>query len=323
MSDQTDSTPTTVAETDLLRGLARLEKAVDAGRTARPERVSKAQITGKLPGNAGPKGTWSEGKEPTEVGDEDADVSTDSREEERDGEKSDTDYKPKTSPVRKAMGGDDPDDTDGDGDGAAAGDDDPDDDDDPFPDEDEDEGDDDKKDDADKSFASRVRRSRHIKSGVEVSPFLRDLVRSLNKSQRVLERRIVRALSAHVDRSASRQRAFNRSLTEVLSGLSAVALEQGDLLKALSAQPARGPKSQTRAVRPIQKSFEGGEEPGTIQLVDGSTLPQLAPPVVGQRLAKAVHLGILPAIEVVKYETTGVIHPTSYRVLVTDERLTR
>ena len=52
MSDKQDPTPTTVAETALLKGLARLEK------------LSKAQVTGKLAGNNEPKGSWAYGEEP-------------------------------------------------------------------------------------------------------------------------------------------------------------------------------------------------------------------------------------------------------------------
>ena len=317
MSDSKDAGGTP-AEADLLKGLARLEK------------LAKGQVTGKLPGNNEPKGTWAYGAEPDEVTDADSDVSGDSGEEERDGKKSDTEYRPKPSPVRKAMGQKDDDGGAGEGDEDEnlEGDDDlGDDDEDDEDDEDDSAGAarDDKRDDdrpADKSLAARARRSRTLKKGVEVSPFLRAFVRSISKALSSLERRSERRLRLALDKSEARRHRFEKGLTEVLSGLSAVAIEQGDLLKALSAQPARGPKSQTHAVRAVQKSFEG---PGDdqITLPDGSTAPQLERATVMQRLLNGVAKGLIGSGEVVKFETTGIVHPALYKSLVHDERFAK
>ena len=310
MSDKEQAQATTVAEEDLVKGLARLEK------------IAKGQITGKLPGNNEPKGRWAYHEEPDEVSDQDSDVSGDSGEEERDGKKSDTDYKARSAPVRKGIDPKDEDDE-------ASGDEEDDEDDedepgDPFTGEDggggaEDEPADKDKPpadgkDTDKSFAQRARTSKHIRSGVEVSPFLRDMVTSLNKSQAGAERRIVRKLCHFIDKSLVRQLRFQKSVAEVLSGLSAVALEQGDLLKAVSTQPARGPRSQTHAIRPVQKSFDGGEGE-QISLPDGSTAPQLDRAVVMQRLLVGVQKGLIHPQEVVKFETTGIVHPGLYKSL--------
>ncbi len=332
MKDQDSTSPATVAEADLVKGLARLEQ------------LAKGQLTGKLPGNNEPKGRWANGEEPDEVTDEDSDVSADSDGDERSGKRSDTDYRPKSAPVRKAIpdkddqaGGDE---SDGDDDDDEASEDDDAEDDDssgdggpePFVDAqddaaDKDDASDDKPEkapakDVGKSLGQRVRASRHIRSGIEVSPFLRDLVRSLSKSQRGLERRILRQLGAAIEKSISRQRSFNRALAEVVSGLGAVALEQGELLKALGARPARGIKSQTHAVRPIEKSFGSGDG-DTVTLGDGTTLPQLDRAVVMQRLLAGVEKGLIGSTEVVKFETTGIISPQLYKSLVTDERLAK
>ncbi len=306
MSDKHDPSAATVAETALLKGLARLEK------------ITKAQITGKLPGNSEPKGRWAYDQEPDEVTDAESDVSGDSGEEEQGGKKSDTDYKTRSAPVKKGM---EPDDTEEGEQGEGGGDDGGEDDGDPFEGEGDDGGGDapddkDKKPDDDKetekSFAARARASKHIRSGVEVSPFLRDLVTSLNKSQSGAERRIVRRVWRALDKALTRQLRFQKSVAEVLSGLSAVALEQGELLKAISTQPARGPKSQTLAVRPVQKSFDGGEGE-QISLPDGSTAPQLERSVVMQRLLVGVQKGLIHPQEVIKFETTGIVHPGLYK----------
>ncbi len=307
--EQKDPTTESIPQADLVKGLARLE------------RLAKSQVTGKLPGNNEPKGSWAYGEEPTEVSDEDSDVSGDSGEDERAGKKSDTDYKPKSSPVRKAMDRDD-DENDG---GGGDDDDEGEGDDDPFADDDgpgedgKDEGGDKKPaedKDTEKSFAARVRASKHIRSGVEVSPFLRDTVTSINKSFRDLERRTRRFVRQEIHRGFARQQAFNKSLSEALSGLGAVAIEQSDLIKAISAQPARGPKSQTHAVRPVQKSFDGGED--QITLPDGSTAPQLERGVILQRLLNGVAKNLIGAGEVVKFETTGIVSPALYKSLCTN-----
>ncbi len=307
MAENREPTSDTVAERDLLKGLARLEN------------LAKAQITAKLPGNQGPKGSWAYGEEPTEVSDEDSDVSSDSGEEERGGKKSDTDYKPKPSPVRKGMDAESGKDDDQDGD--------------EDPEEDDDAGEDDDGDQADagegdadegdketeKSFAARARASRSIRRGVEVSPFLRDLVGILEKSFSDLERGHRRELRSQLRGAFARQHKFNKSLADALSNLGAVSLAQGDLIKALSAQPARGLKSQTSAVRPVHKSFDG---PGDdqISLPDGTTAPQLSKAVVLERLLNGVAKNLIPATEVVKFETTGIVQPALYKALVSDER---
>ncbi len=301
----------TVAESDLAKGLVRLEQ------------MAKGQIIGKLPGNSGPKGRFAYGQQPDKVGDDESDVSSDSGEDELEGDKSDTDYKAKSAPVQKGMGDDDGD-SDEDDDPQDSEDDD--DKEDPF--EGEEDADDDDKDgekkpppppsDTDKSFAARARSSKHIRSGVEVSPFLRDTVRSINKSFRDHERRIVRALGHELSKSARLQRQLFKSMAKVLSGLGAVTLEHGDLLKALAAQPARGPKSQTHAVRPVQKSFDGGDD--SVTLPDGTSLPQLGKAELMQRLLNGVAKGLIGSGEVIKFETTGIVHPALYKSLATDER---
>lgn len=317
MSDRQDHAGETQAETDLLKGLARLEK------------LAKGQITAKLPGNNEPRGTWAHGAQPDEVTDADSDVSGDSGEEERDGKKSDTNYRPKPSPVRKAI--DDKDDDadeggDGDEDDLEDGGEDLDD------AEDEEDGDggsdgdgdgqdgDDK--DAEKSLAACAKGCRPLRKGVEVSPFLRAFVRTISKALTAMERRSERRLRKALALSEARRHGFDKSLANVLSGLSAVALEQGDLLKALSAQPARGPKSQTHAVRPVQKSFDGAGD-DHITLPDGTTAPQLERAVVLQRLMNGVAKGLIGSGEVVKFETTGIVHPALYKSLVSDERFAK
>ncbi len=310
MSDTEQPTSATVAEADLLKGLARLES------------LAKSQVTGKLPGNSSPKGRWANGAEPTEVSESDSDVSTDSGEDERSGKKSDTDYKPKA--VSKAMGDepsedDDPDDEDaddeGDGDDDAAGEGAP------FDDEDDEPeaADKDKPADreTDKSFATRARASATIRKGVEVSPFLRALVRTLSKGLCDSERRTRREIRRQVEKAFARQQSFNKGLSVALSSLGAVSLEQKELMKSLSGLPARGPKSQTHAVRPVQKSFEGGAD-GHVTLPDGTTLPHLERSVLMQRLITGVQKGLISAQEVVKFETSGIVHPALYKALATD-----
>ena len=305
MSDTEQPTSATVAEADLLKGLARLES------------LAKSQVTGKVPGNSSPKGRWANGAEPTEVSESDPDVSTDSGEDERSGKKSDTDYKPKS--VSKAMGDPPAEDEEPDGEGE-------DDEDDeegeaePFDDEDDGpEAAEDKPADkeTDKSFASRARASATIRKGVEVSPFLRALVRTLSKGLVDSERRTRREIRLQVTQAFARQQSFNKGLSAALSSLGAVSLEQKELMKSLSGLPARGPKSQTHAVRPVQKSFEGGAD-GHVTLPDGTTLPHLERSVLMQRLLTGVQKGLISAQEVVKFETTGIVHPSLYKALATD-----
>lgn len=311
MSDKKDKpNPAAQAENDLLKGLDRLEQ------------IAKGQVTGRLEGKSD-KGTWSYNEEPVEPADKDSDVSGDSGEEELDGKKSDTDYKPKNSfkrghdaranDIKKGdfpdPGKDEDDDAGGDGDR-----DDGDDRDGP--------GDGDK-DDGEDQFKSLTKGSKAIRQGVEVSPFLRDLVRAIAKSMASAEKRIVRQLSARLDKSFSAQRDFNKSLADAMSGLGAVALEQSDLVKSMAAAPARGVKSQLAAARPIQKSFEGGGADETVTLPDGSTAPQLDKGLLMQRLVNGVAKGLIPPGEVVKFESTGIIHPALYKSLCTDERFAK
>jgi len=295
MKNQTDPTPSdSVAETDLLKSLDHLEK------------VAKAQITGQLAGKTD-KGTWPKGEEPVEPADADSDVSGDSGEEERDGKKSDTDYRPKNS-YRKGVGKGNLRKAEGEDDDAP-----PADDEDEGGDADEGEGDD-REPEVDKSFAASTRGSKNIRDGVEVSPFLRDLVASIGKSLASMERRLRHDFGRQLARSFRAQGEFNKGLAGSLSRLGAATVEQGDLIKAIAAQPARGLKSQTHAARPIQKSFDAGGEDG------GETLSR---DVVMQRLMNGVAKGLVSAGEVVKFESTGIIHPALYKAITSDERFAK
>lgn len=297
MSERQQPTSDTVAETDLLRGLARLEN------------LAKAQLTGKLTGNAAPKGTWADGKEPSEVDESDSDVSGDGGE---GSKKSDTDYRPKASPVRKGLADEDEEPSDED---AASEEEESEEDAGPPADEDDD-------DEAEKSLVARAEKSRAIRKAVEVSPFLRDWGRALAKGFQDLARRNRRDLRRELRKALARQATFDRGVADVLSKLSNVALEQGQLLKAIAAQPARGPKSQTTAVRPVEKSFEAGGE-ATVTLPDGTTVPQLPRAVVLERLVNGVAKGLIHASEVVKFEATGVVHPGLYKSIATNPELAK
>lgn len=288
-------------QSEVLRGLDRIEK------------IAKAQIIGKLPGNTGPGGTWADGKEPTQPTDEDADVSEDGDEE--GGKKSDTDYKPKPSPVRKGLD-DDKGDTPANGD--ERGPDAEDDDEDLSPRSDEDAEDSDDEDDEDLERSQSRRRGRTHGLGGRAG---RRLVLAMRKSLRAMERRIERRVERALARSFARQGAFNQGLAVALKSLSTATAEQRDLLKAVAAQPARGPKSQVHAARPIEKSFDG--PPDEVTLPDGTRVPRLEKAVLLQRMLTAVSKGLVASSDVVRFETTGHIHPNVYQLLVSDERVTR
>lgn len=140
-----------------------------------------------------------------------------------------------------------------------------------------------------KSLSDVASEHEDVAKGLEVSSFLSGWAEVQDEALRGAERRITKSVSA----AAEEQSAFNGELAKSVAQLAEVLSIQAQRIEQLESTPARGPKS----AQAVEKSFAaGGVEP------QGESLTKSQ---VANALTEMVQKGELPAVEVVKFDSTG------------------
>lgn len=140
-----------------------------------------------------------------------------------------------------------------------------------------------------KSLTDVASEHEDVAKGLEVSSFLSGWAQVQDEALRGVERRIAKSVSA----AAEEQSSFNGELAKSVAQLAEVLSIQAQRIEQLESTPARGPKS----AQAVEKSF-GGVAP------QGETLTKSQ---VASALTEMVQKGELPAVEVVKFESTGML----------------
>jgi hypothetical protein len=163
-----------------------------------------------------------------------------------------------------------------------------------------------------------------LKKGIEMSPFLAELVKGIDQRFAMAEERtnesIVKAANAmlqnlgeFLEPQFAKQGEFNKSLAEVVTGIGHGLHANIQQTAEIAEAPAGAPKSQLRAidggVQPIEKSFAG---PGG---ASGETIQKSQ---VLSAMTDMVEKGNLNPLEVVKYENTNQIRPDLLQKITTD-----
>ena len=148
-----------------------------------------------------------------------------------------------------------------------------------------------------KSFFDLCETSEIIMDGVNQSPFLLEVVKSVGFSFQKTEQEIAKSLNGvhddHVDFAKSLDESFNAMGTRL--GIIDTTGEAVDLQKSES-------EENTDNVVPLNKAgFGEGETPSRYQIL--------------AKLEKAVEEGNLAPIELIKFESTGMISPTLQKSL--------
>jgi hypothetical protein len=162
-----------------------------------------------------------------------------------------------------------------------------------------------------------------LQKGIEMSPFLAELVKAIDQRFAMAEDRqndnvikaansILENLGEYLESRFEQQGEFNKSLAEVVTGIGHGLSANIQQTEEMAQAPAAAPKSTLRAVdapAPIEKSFAGPEGGGGEELSKGQILGAMA---------DKVEKGQLNALEVIKYENTGQIRPDLLQQIKTD-----
>lgn len=162
-----------------------------------------------------------------------------------------------------------------------------------------------------------------LEKGIEMSPFLAELVKAMDRRFEMAEQRqseqVVKAangmlenLGEYLEAQFASQGEFNKSLAEVVSGIGHGLHANIQQTAEMASAPVGAPKSTLRAIdggqaQPIEKSFagsEGGEEISKAQVLNAMT--------------DMVEKGNLNALEVSKYEMTNQIRPDLLQRITSD-----
>lgn len=158
----------------------------------------------------------------------------------------------------------------------------------------------DKKDDDDadveieveKSLTDYASENEEVAKGLEVSSFLQGWAEVQAETISAVETRLAKSIVAASDE----QNTFNADLAKSVAQLAEVLSIQAQRIEQIESTPARGPKS----AQAVEKSFGAG----------GDVAPQgetLSKSQVSDALTEMVQKGELPAVEVVKFESTGML----------------
>lgn len=165
--------------------------------------------------------------------------------------------------------------------------------------------------------------SETLQKGIEMSPFLAELVKAIDCRFAMVEERqneqiikaangILENLGEYLEPQFEKQGEFNKSLAEVVSGIGHGLHANIQQTAELGQAPAGAPKSTLRAIdggtKPIEKSFAG---PGG----DGGEVVQKSQVLMA--MTDMVEKGNLNPLEVVKYENTNQIRPDLLQQITT------
>jgi hypothetical protein len=174
-------------------------------------------------------------------------------------------------------------------------------------------------DDMGKSLTGIAKSTRTLQSGIEMSPFLSEFVHAIDLALRTSEKNVskglAKSLASLVTRLDGLEKAhstyatetteFNKSLAEAVVGMGTQIASTASVYNEIASAPARGPKSQMRAIQ--------GGQPG-VQVIQKSFGPgglenDLVKSQVVEVLVDLVKAGKIQPVEAIKYEATGELSP--------------
>lgn len=159
-----------------------------------------------------------------------------------------------------------------------------------------------------KSLVEHASENEDVSKGLEMSHFLAGWARVQDMSLQSAEARIVDKVTKSLARIAQEDGAFQVELAKSVGALAEVMALQGQRLEQLESTPARGPKSaQTPHPQVVEKSFGHGGAPQAEQLQKSQVL---------DTMLDMVHKSLLPAQEVVKFESTGELREELYQAVL-------
>lgn len=170
--------------------------------------------------------------------------------------------------------------------------------------------DDDKEDKMGKSLADHASDNEEVSKGFEMSSFLAGWAQVQNDSLQSTESRIVEQVNkslAAIDTENSR---YQTELAKSIAALAEVMALQAQRVEQLEATPARGPKS----AQAVEKSFGAGGAPAPEALQKADVI---------DTMLDMVSKSIIPAQEVVKFESTGELREDLYQAVLTHRQTAR
>jgi len=171
----------------------------------------------------------------------------------------------------------------------------------PFGKDDDDDDDDD--DDAKKSLSDYASSNEQVSKGFEMSSFLAGWAQVQHDSLQSTEARIVDRVTKSLRSIDAENSQFQVELAKSIGALSEVLALQGQRVEQLETTPARGPRS----AQAIDKSFGAGGPPPGEQLQKHQVL---------DTLVDMVQKSLVPAAEVVKFESTGELREDIYAAVL-------
>jgi hypothetical protein len=167
-----------------------------------------------------------------------------------------------------------------------------------------------------KSFADAAGESETIQKGIEVSDFLAEFAKSfgmgLGHLEQTITDRVTQNVMGAIQQFAGEQGDFNKSLAEAVVNIGHGLAGYIQHETAVAEEPAGPPVSQ---LRPIP----GGQQ-GQVQVMNksqgGSPFEQMDKSQILDHMTGLVEKGNLNPLEVVKFESTGEMHPATQEKLV-------
>lgn len=167
-----------------------------------------------------------------------------------------------------------------------------------------------------KSFADAAGESDTIQKGIEVSDFLAEFAKSfgmgLGHLEQTITDRVTQNVMGAIQQFAGEQGEFNKSLAEAVVNIGHGLAGYIQHETAVAEEPAGPPVSQ---LRPIP----GGQQ-GQVQVMNksqgGSPFERMDKSQILDHMTSLVEKGNLNPLEVVKFESTGEMHPATQEKLV-------
>lgn len=168
-----------------------------------------------------------------------------------------------------------------------------------------------------KSFADSASENETIQKGIEVSDFLAEFAKSfgmgLGHLEQTITDRVTQNVMGAIQQFAGEQGEFNKSLAEAVVNIGHGLAGYIQHETAVAEEPAGPPVSQ---LRPIP----GGQQQGQVQVMhksqSGGPFESMDKSQILDQMTGLVEKGMLNPLEVVKFESTGEMHPATQQKLV-------
>jgi hypothetical protein len=183
---------------------------------------------------------------------------------------------------------------------------------------DEEDDDDEDMEDTSKSLNKAIQENAKLQKGLEVSEFLAEFAKSFSIGLQGTEARLtqlVKGLVKHsvdeqvlksVQEMSEEQSKFNKSIAEAITNIGYGVAGAIDNVENLAQAPARAPKSiqSTQNVKVLNKSFDGA---------DG--MENMSKSQILGAMEDLVMKGKINSLELIKYETTETINPSTMEMI--------